>query len=356
MVASVSATWLRGVGVVARGDRRVGGEDRLPAADLQRGGQRPGPAVVAPRELERHERRVALVEVHEPGLDPHRLQRADAADAEQHVLRQPGVLVADVEAAGDPARGLRVLRALGVEQVERDAADVHAPDLRRDLVVGDRHRDRDRLAVVARDERGGQSVRVGVDPVLVLPPAGVDALAEVAVAVQQPDRDQRPGAVGGLLEDVAGERPEAARVDRERAVEAVLGGEVGDRALGRRDLVAARARQVGAHALLERRCPGEQLGVLGSRDQSLGRRLLQQPDRVLGDLLPAVGIDVAEDGGSIRIPGPAVVVGEPGEDAQRLGKAGRERLGGSLQIASASLHVAEDRHSPQVPVTRCRYP
>ena len=56
----------------------------------------------------------------------------------------------------------------------------------------DRHRDRDRLAVVARDERGGQAVRIGVDPVLVLPAAGVDALAEVAVAVQEADGDQRP--------------------------------------------------------------------------------------------------------------------------------------------------------------------
>ena len=60
----------------------------------------------------------------------------------------------------------------------------------------DRHRDRERLAVVARDERGGQAVRVGVDPVLVLPAAGVDALAEVAVAVQEADGGQRPRAVG----------------------------------------------------------------------------------------------------------------------------------------------------------------
>ena len=78
---------------------------------------------------------MALVEVHDAGLDPERLERAHAADAEQHVLRQAHVLVGDVQARGDPARGLRVLRALGVEQEERDAADVHAPDLRGDLEV-----------------------------------------------------------------------------------------------------------------------------------------------------------------------------------------------------------------------------
>ena len=344
------------VGVVARRDRRVRGEDRARAGDLQRGAQRTVAAVLAPRELERDERRVALVEVHDPGLDPDRLERAHAADAEQHVLGEAGVLVADVQARGDPARGLRVLRALGIEQVERDAADVDAPDLRRDLVVADRDRDRDRRAVLAGDERGRQAVGVGVDPVLVLPAAGVDALAEIAVAVQEADGDHRPGAVGGLLEDVAGERAEAAGVDRERAVEAVLGGEVGDRTLGRRDRVAARAREVGADALLQRGGAGEQVAVVGRREQAVRRGLLEQLHRVLGDLLPAVGVDRLEGRGAVRIPGPAVVVGEPGEDAQRLGKSCGERFSGSLQIASASLHVAQHRHRSSVPACRGRYP
>ena len=133
--------------------------------------------------------------------------------------------------------------------------------------------------------------------------------------------------------------PRPPRVDRERAVEAVLGGEVRDRALGRWRAVARRAGEVGVHALLERGGAGEQRGVARGGGQPLGVGLLEQPHRVLGDALPAVGVDVAEDVGPVRVPGPAVVVGESGEDAQRLGKAGRERLGGSLQFASASLHV-----------------
>ena len=67
-----------------------------------------------------------------------------------------------------------------------------------------------------------------------LPAAGVDPLAEVALAVHQADRDERQRAVGRLLEDVAGERAEAAGVDRQRAVHAELRAEVRDRALGRR--------------------------------------------------------------------------------------------------------------------------
>ncbi len=108
-------------------------------------------------------------------------------------------------------------------------------------------------------------------------------------------------------------------------------------------LLAGEGKRV---ALLERGGALQELLVARGRAQPLGGGLLQQLDRVLGDALPAVGVDRTEDRGPVRIPGPAVVVGESGEDAQRLGKAGRERGGGSLQILSASLHVAQDRHSP----------
>ncbi len=46
-----------------------------------------------------------------------------------------------------------------------------------------------------------------------LPTARVDALAEVATVVHEPDRDERDGQIGGLLEDVAGQRPQSAGVD-----------------------------------------------------------------------------------------------------------------------------------------------
>ena len=162
-----------------------------------------------------------------------------------------------------------VLGALRVEQVEGDAADVDPPDLRGDLHVAHGQGDRHRLAVVAADQRGREALRVRVDPVLVLPAAGVDALAEVALAVHEADGDQRQRQVGGLLEDVAGERAEAARVDRQRAVHAELRAEVGDGAR-RRASASGRSRSaldLGLHGgdPLEQRGVGrgalERLGV-----------------------------------------------------------------------------------------------
>ena len=218
---------LGGIGVVARRDGRVGGEDGPGPHGLQAGVER---AAVRARLLERHERGVALVEVQDAGLDAERGERAGAADAEQDVLGEPRVGLADVQARRDPARGEVVLGALGVEQVERHAPDVDPPDLRGHLHVAHGHRHRDRCAVGAGDERGGEPLGVGVDPVLVLPAAGIDPLAEVALAVHEADRGERERAVGRLLEDVARERAEPAGVHRERAVHAELRAEVRDRA------------------------------------------------------------------------------------------------------------------------------
>ena len=51
-------------------------------------------------------------------------QRAHAADAEQQLLAQAVLAVAAVQAVGDVAVVLRVLLDVGVEQQQRDAADV----------------------------------------------------------------------------------------------------------------------------------------------------------------------------------------------------------------------------------------
>ncbi len=64
------------------------------------------------------------------------------------------------------------------------------------------------MATLVGHQRRGKPFRVGVDPVLVLPARGVDALAEVSLAVHQADGEQRNRAVGGLLDEVAGERAE----------------------------------------------------------------------------------------------------------------------------------------------------
>ena len=98
-------------------------------------------------ELETGERGMALVQVEDGRLDPERLQRPDAADPEQRVLREPDRAVALVEPRRRPAAGGVVLGQLGVDQVERHAAHVDAPDLEPGLAAEDVDRELQRPAV-----------------------------------------------------------------------------------------------------------------------------------------------------------------------------------------------------------------
>ena len=176
-------------------------------------------------------------------------------------------------------------------------------------------RDRERGAVVARDERCRQTVGVGVDPVLVLHARRVDPLAEVALAVQQADGGERGGLVGGLLEDVAREGAEAAGVDRQRRVDAVLGAEEDGAATAD---VGPRGH-LGGDPALDLLGPRDEAVVGRRAQQRARRRLLEQVDGVVARALPAVGVDVVEELGPARPPGPAVVVREAGEHPQALG-------------------------------------
>ncbi len=79
--------------------------------------------------LEPEEAGVALVGVEDLGVDAERVEGAHAADAQQDLLLEPVLGVAAVEPVGDGAQLGRVLVDVGVEQVQRHAADVGAPHL-----------------------------------------------------------------------------------------------------------------------------------------------------------------------------------------------------------------------------------
>ena len=317
----------RRVRVVAGWDRRVRGEHRPQPRVLEVAG-------AVGRELDRRERRVALVQVDHARIDPERPQRAHAADPEQRVLGEPDVPVAFVQPARDPALERAVGRDVRVEQEQRHAPDVDPPDPRGHLRLADRQRNRQRRPVAGADERARKPRRVGVEPVLVLPATGVDPLAEVALAVHQSDRDHRQPAVGCLLQQVAGEGPEPARVDRQRHVHPVLGAEERHRPSRVDRGRVGRAAELGHHPRVHRCRPLDQLAVGGRAREHSHRRLLEHPHRVLLARLEALGVDRPEQIGAAEQPRPAVVVGEPGERRERGRKPLGQLFGGARDIAA----------------------
>jgi hypothetical protein len=167
--------------------------------------------------LEAREHRVTLVEVVGVHLQPQPAERAHATDAQHHLLRDARVGAGLVEAVRDPA----VLLLDGLEQVERDVAvAVGHPHAQRHLAAADAHAHAD-LRVL--EERG-------VEPrvLLVRSAIGPDALHAVAALVQQAHGHHGGAQVVRGLDVVPGQDAEAAGVDGERFVEAVLHAEVGD--------------------------------------------------------------------------------------------------------------------------------
>ncbi len=146
----------------------------------------------------------------EPAVGPH---GTHPADAQQHLLEQAVIASAAVEPVGDVAFAGGVLLDVGVEQQQRDTADLGLPDggvQRASAGQGQHHPAGGAVRLAQEGERQLVGVEDGV--VLLLPAVPGQGLAEVAVAVEQADPDERHTEVAGGLEVVAGEDAEAAGV------------------------------------------------------------------------------------------------------------------------------------------------
>ena len=164
-------------GVVAGGDRRVRGEHAAGGDRFERRVERQTARQVLAQQLEDQERRVPFVQMPHGRLQAERAQRAHAADAEDHLLADARRFIAAVEAVRDVAIRRRVLRAVGVEQIHRHAADLRLPDARDHVAPGDAHADREPLAVGSRDRLDRQIARIVLAVLGVLHAVVVDASA-----------------------------------------------------------------------------------------------------------------------------------------------------------------------------------
>ncbi len=225
--------------VVARLDRRVGGEHAhvAHAAVVVLGVHRQRAAALAPearQELDREQRRVALVHVVGRDVEAERPQDAAAADAEHDLLLQPVDLVTAIQVVGDVAVPLVVLFEVGIEQQHRHLAAGRRlqrvePRPDPDLSALDRHGD-------DGAERHGMLGRLPRIGLLLLPAELVDRLAEIALPRDGRDEHHRQVEVGRRERGVAREHAEPSGIGMDRRLERDLHGEVGDAAASRERL------------------------------------------------------------------------------------------------------------------------
>ena len=183
-------------------------------------------------------------------------------------------------------------------------------------------------------------------PVLVLQPRPVDALLEVPLAVEQPDPDHRQREVARRLEDVAGERAEPARVDRQRRVDAELGADEDDRAaepfdrrLGARAVVLEHLLRAGRSARASGRARRRSPPACGVRSASCRTGFRAWSSQ-------ACGSSARKSSGPVRVPGPAVVERDPRERRELRRKPPRE-LGGALVRPPRAPGQGRDIHDPR---------
>jgi hypothetical protein len=165
----------------------------------------------------------------------------------------------------------------------------------------------------------------------VLEPGAVDALLEVTLPVEETDADHRQRTVARRLEDVPGQHPEPARVDRQRAVDPELRADEHD------GPVEALDPRLGARPILLEDLREARDSLAGRRVGDRARRRVRRDVRERADGvrdvdLPRVRIERAEKLVPVRVPGPAVVERDPCERRELGGQPQRELRGALVRF------------------------
>jgi hypothetical protein len=171
---------------------------------------------------------MAFVHVEDGGLDAEGPEQAKAADAEEDFLHDASGAIAAVDAEGEVAKVALVFLAIGVEQENRDTADVGAPGLKGYVLHPELDVADEGFTALVQDGFDGQIFRVEKSVVLGLPVAGVDSLLEIALTVKQAEPDKSDAGIAGGFGVVAGEDAQTAGGNGECFMEAELGREIGD--------------------------------------------------------------------------------------------------------------------------------
>src|SRR5579864_2156570 len=173
-------------------DRSMGRENVAGARRPERlSEQQPRPALERPCPLDHDKGGIPLVQVADLGLRRDRFDDAPAGDPENQLLEKSDLTASLVKPSGDATIGRAVERIVGIEKVERNAPDLRLPNPQHQHSPWEREWNVQPRAVgtARRTDRQGAGVVGRVT--LLLPPAGIDALSEIAIAIEQADADRR---------------------------------------------------------------------------------------------------------------------------------------------------------------------
>ena len=333
--ADVALHHLQREPVDAGGHRGVGGEHGAGPHHRQRGVEvQPRVGDQLANAFHAEESGVAFVHVEDLGrgqpLDGgERADRPHAADAGQDLLLHPVFLIAAVEAVGDAAQLVLVLGDVGIQQQQRNPADLRDPDPGVQLRgAGKRQLHQHGIAAGVGEQPQRQPLRVQRRVGLVLPAVRGQRLPEVAGAVVEAHGDERNAEVGRGLQVVTGQDAQAARIVGQHLGDAELHRKVRD--AGRHGLlvgpvalpllVPQRTAQVVVQIGRQFVEPAQEGLVERQFVEPRGAHRAEQGDRVAAAALPQRRVDGREQVLRRFVPGPAQVGRELIQRGETLGK------------------------------------
>ena len=127
---------------------------------------------------------VAFVEMENAGRDSHRGERAEAADAQEHLLPDAQAHVAAIEARRKVAVLGRIALHIRIEQEQIATTDFQPPDLCANGAAAHFNLDADWLALRPDRRLQGQPAHFGREVRLLLPAAGIEILPKISLPVE----------------------------------------------------------------------------------------------------------------------------------------------------------------------------
>ncbi len=131
----------------------------------------------------------------------------------------------------DVAIGGCVLGTIGIEQIDVNASDLRCPQTGDHLPAGNAHADRDPFSARLACRLYRKVARIALAILRMLNAVAVHGLGEIALSVKQAYRNEAGVLIAGGLAVIARQHAQATGVDRKALVEAVLGAEIGYRAV-----------------------------------------------------------------------------------------------------------------------------
>ena len=218
--------------IIARWNRRVGGEYGV-FADFGSGVFQILAALHSfAQQFESQKCRMTFIHVPHRRIDAQRSQRPHAADAQNNFLRHPQRLVAAVQTRRQFTVFGAIFVHVGIHQQQRNAPNLKAPHLDKYRAPRQIHADFQLAAVRIPRHHCGQFGEIQALVQGFLYAFAVDKLAKIALWIQKAHADKRQTEIAGFLAMIARQNPQAARINRQRFVNAKFRREIGDGVVG----------------------------------------------------------------------------------------------------------------------------